>query len=92
MIFSHQITEGFKFTINPPRIEQDDESGIFFFYSFVLLNLKKNMDIIDFDIAFQRVYPGQNIKFFHQSMSREDLERGGFSDGSSYLEMLTRVA
>lgn len=48
------------------------------------------MDLIDFDSAFQRVYPGQNIKFCHQSMSKED--GGGYSDDCSYFRMLKHVA
>ena len=48
------------------------------------------MDLIDFDIAFKRVYPGQNIKFCYQRMSTED--GGGYSDVSSYFEWLTCVA
>ena len=30
------------------------------------------MDLIDFDIAFKRVNPGQNIKICYQNMSTED--------------------
>ena len=47
------------------------------------------MDLIDFDIAFERVYPGQSIKFCYQSMSTED--GGGYSDVSSYFGLLTCV-
>ena len=56
--------QGFKVIVDPSRVEQDDETDTFSVNFRALCNLKKSMDLIDFDIAFQRVYPGQIIKLW----------------------------